>query len=114
MKYENVGTTQTGYDKSDRRPVISRVAQAKAVIGQSKAALAQSQANLKLAELNVGRSRELERQGIVAKADGDDKQATYEVRQADVLAMKAAITSAAGPWHNAIMDSASNPPRMAP
>ena len=28
LKYQNVGTTQTGYDKSDRRPVISRVAQA--------------------------------------------------------------------------------------
>ena len=28
LKYENIGTTQTGYDKSDRRPVISRVAQA--------------------------------------------------------------------------------------
>jgi RND family efflux transporter MFP subunit len=76
------------------RQAVSRVAQAKAVIGQSKAALAQSQANLKLAELNVGRSRELVRQGIVAKQDGDDKQATFEVRQADVLAMKASITSA--------------------
>ena len=28
LKYQNVGTTQTGYDTSDRRPVISRVAQA--------------------------------------------------------------------------------------
>lgn len=28
IKYANVGTTQTGYDKSDTRPVISRVAQA--------------------------------------------------------------------------------------
>jgi hypothetical protein len=28
IKYQNVGTTQTGYDKSDTRPVISRVAQA--------------------------------------------------------------------------------------
>ena len=28
LKYQNVGTTQTGYDKSDTRPVISRVAQA--------------------------------------------------------------------------------------
>ena len=28
LKYENVGTTQTGYDKSDTRPVISHVAQA--------------------------------------------------------------------------------------
>ena len=28
LKYENTGTTQTGYDKSDTRPVISRVAQA--------------------------------------------------------------------------------------
>jgi hypothetical protein len=28
FKYENVGTTQTGYDKADRPPVISRVAQA--------------------------------------------------------------------------------------
>jgi hypothetical protein len=28
LKYENVGTTQTGYDKGDRRPVIPRVAQA--------------------------------------------------------------------------------------
>jgi hypothetical protein len=28
LKYQNVGTTQTGYDKSDRRPIISPVAQA--------------------------------------------------------------------------------------
>ena len=28
FKYENVGTTQTGYDKTDRPPVITRVAQA--------------------------------------------------------------------------------------
>lgn len=28
IKYQNVGTTQTGYDKTDTRPVISRVAQA--------------------------------------------------------------------------------------
>jgi hypothetical protein len=28
LKYLNVGTTQTGYDKSDTRPVISHVAQA--------------------------------------------------------------------------------------
>ena len=27
LRYENVGTTQTGYDKSDTRPVISHVAQ---------------------------------------------------------------------------------------
>ena len=28
LKYQNVGTTQTGYDKGDTRPVISHVAQA--------------------------------------------------------------------------------------
>jgi hypothetical protein len=28
LKYENIGTAQTGYDKSDRRPIISHVAQA--------------------------------------------------------------------------------------
>ena len=28
LKYQNVGTTQTGYDKKDTRPVISHVAQA--------------------------------------------------------------------------------------
>jgi hypothetical protein len=28
LKYQNVGTTQTGFDKSDTRPVISQVAQA--------------------------------------------------------------------------------------
>jgi len=28
LKYQNIGTTQTGYDKSDRRPVITRVVQA--------------------------------------------------------------------------------------
>lgn len=28
LKYENVGSNQTGYDKSDTRPVISHVAQA--------------------------------------------------------------------------------------
>ena len=27
LKYQNAGTTQTGYDKSDTRPVLSRVAQ---------------------------------------------------------------------------------------
>jgi hypothetical protein len=28
LKYQNVGTTQTGYEKSDARPIISHVAQA--------------------------------------------------------------------------------------
>ena len=28
LKYQNVGGTQTGYDKTDRRPIISPVAQA--------------------------------------------------------------------------------------
>jgi len=28
LKYQNVGSTQTGYDKTDRRPIISPVAQA--------------------------------------------------------------------------------------
>ena len=28
LKYENVGPNQTGYDKTDRRPVLSQVAQA--------------------------------------------------------------------------------------
>lgn len=28
LKYYNVGTTQTGYDKTDRRPIITSVAQA--------------------------------------------------------------------------------------
>ncbi len=28
LKYSNVGTTQTGYDPADRRPIISQVAQA--------------------------------------------------------------------------------------
>ena len=28
LKYDNTGTTQRGYDKNDKRPVISRVAQA--------------------------------------------------------------------------------------
>ncbi len=27
LKYQNAGTTQTGYDKTDRRPVLSQVAQ---------------------------------------------------------------------------------------
>ena len=27
LKYQNVGTTQTGYDKTDRRQVLSQVAQ---------------------------------------------------------------------------------------
>jgi hypothetical protein len=28
LKYQNIGTTQTGYDPEDRRPIISHVAQA--------------------------------------------------------------------------------------
>jgi hypothetical protein len=28
LKYQNAGTTQTGYDKTDRRPVLTQVAQA--------------------------------------------------------------------------------------
>ncbi len=27
LKYVNVGTSQTGYDKTDTRPVLSRIAQ---------------------------------------------------------------------------------------
>ena len=36
LKYENVGTTQTGYDKRDTRSVISHVAQAMPPVIKSK------------------------------------------------------------------------------
>ncbi len=71
----------------------ARQAQAKAAIGQVRAALAQSQATLRLAELQVNRTRQLVQQGIVSKQEGDDKQAVFEVRQADVEAQKAALNS---------------------
>jgi RND family efflux transporter MFP subunit len=76
------------------RQAVARVAQANAVIGQSKAAVTQTLSNLRLAEINIGRSRELVRQGIAARQDLDDKQAAYDARQADVQAAKAALNSA--------------------
>lgn len=76
------------------RQSVARLAQTRAAIGLAKAGIAQSEANLKLAKLNVGRSRELVRQGVASQQDGDEKQAVYEVRSADVEAQKASLNSA--------------------
>jgi RND family efflux transporter MFP subunit len=76
------------------RQAVARVGQAKALIGQAKAGIAQSEANLKLARLNLDRSQQLVRQGVSSRQDGDEKQATFEVRVADLEAQKASLNSA--------------------
>jgi len=76
------------------RNAKARLEQFRASAEQVKAAIAQAKASAKLAEVNFGRSKLLVADGIVAKADLDEKTAMYDARQADVKAQEANLLAA--------------------
>lgn len=69
----------------------ARLDQIRASLGQLQAAERQTQANLKLASLTVERWKRLVAEGVYSKQEGDDKQAIFEVRQAEVASAQAAV-----------------------
>ncbi|HYL73793.1 MAG TPA: efflux RND transporter periplasmic adaptor subunit [Bryobacteraceae bacterium] len=70
------------------------VDQAKAALKQSEAAVAQARANLALAKVTLERWRQLVSAGVMAKQDGDEKQAAFDARQADLEAALANVAAA--------------------
>jgi RND family efflux transporter MFP subunit len=72
----------------------ARLEQLRASSAQVKAAIDQAKATAKLAEVNFGRSKQLVADGIVAKADLDEKTAMFDARKADVKAQEANLLAA--------------------
>jgi RND family efflux transporter MFP subunit len=76
------------------RNARARLEQLKATTVQVKAAIEQAKASAKLAEVNYGRSKLLVADGVVAKADLDEKTALQDARRADVKAQEANLLAA--------------------
>jgi RND family efflux transporter MFP subunit len=72
----------------------ARLEQLRAASAQVRAAIEQAKATAKLAEVNFNRSRLLVADGIVAKADLDEKTAMFDARKADVKAQEANLLAA--------------------
>jgi RND family efflux transporter MFP subunit len=72
----------------------ANLAQSQASLRQYEAALVQARANLKLAEVTLARWKHLNDSGVVSKQDRDEKQAIFEVRQAEVSSAQANINAA--------------------
>lgn len=73
------------------RAAKSRIEQLRAGIEQSKAAQQKSQADVKLAEVTRKRVSQLVTEGVVSKQQGDDADAQYDVRLAELQSAKAAV-----------------------
>jgi RND family efflux transporter MFP subunit len=76
------------------RTTKARLEQLRASAAQVRAAIDQAKATAKLAEVNFGRSKQLVADGIVAKADLDEKTAMFDARKADVKAQEANLLAA--------------------
>jgi RND family efflux transporter MFP subunit len=76
------------------RNARARLEQLRAAAGQVRAAIEQAKATSKLAAINFERSQQLVREGIMPKADLDEKTAVFEARRADVLAQEANLKAA--------------------
>jgi RND family efflux transporter MFP subunit len=72
----------------------ANLAQSQASLRQYEAALVQAGANLKLAEVTLARWKHLNDSGVVSKQDRDEKQAIFDVRQAEVASAQANINAA--------------------
>jgi len=70
------------------------VEQSKAALKQAEAAVAQARANLALAKVTLDRWKQLVAAGVMAKQDGDEKQAAFDARQADLDAALANVAAA--------------------
>jgi RND family efflux transporter MFP subunit len=67
------------------------VAQNVAALKQLEAKLAQSKAAMNLAKITSERWRQLTAKGVLSRQDADEKQATFEVQNAEVQAAEASI-----------------------
>lgn len=76
------------------RNAKARLEQLRAAAGQVRAAIEQAKATAKLSEINFKRSQQLVAEGIMPKADLDEKTAIYDARRADVLAQEANLKAA--------------------
>ena len=72
----------------------ARLEQLKAAAMQVRAAIEQASANVKLADINFGRFRQLVAEGIIARAELDEKTAVFDARKADVRAQEANLVAA--------------------
>jgi RND family efflux transporter MFP subunit len=68
--------------------------QSRSALAQSEAALEQAKANLNLAEVTAQRWSQLVTKGVMARQDGDEKNATFLARKADVSAAEANVRAA--------------------
>lgn len=69
----------------------ARLDQLTAALGQANAQEQQGVANLKLAEITLGRVKQLVSEGVFSKQDGDDRLAQFDVRKAELQSSRAAI-----------------------
>lgn len=90
------------------RQAKAGVLQAQSALGQAQAALQQANANEKLSEVTLTRINALVTKGVLSKQDGDEKQATYLARKADVAAAEANVKTA----RNAIEVAEANVQRL--
>ncbi len=67
---------------------------ARAGLRQAEASAEQGRVNRDLAEVTLGRWQTLVAKGVLSKQDGDEKQAAFRARQADVAAGEAAVAGA--------------------
>ncbi len=73
---------------------LARLDQLRATLGQTRAAEQQALAQVKLTTVTRERVLKLVAEGVVSQQEGDNVQAQYEVRQADLAAARASIAVA--------------------
>jgi RND family efflux transporter MFP subunit len=75
------------------RQAEAALSQSEAAIKQLEAAIRQARANLQLARVTLERTNKLTAEGVLSKQELDDKQATFEAREADVAAAEANLAA---------------------
>jgi RND family efflux transporter MFP subunit len=73
------------------RQAEAMLQRSRSALGQAEAGVRQTRANLELAEVTLRRWKELVERGVLSQQDGDEKNAVYRVRQADVAAAEAGV-----------------------
>jgi HlyD family secretion protein len=91
-----VGNAQAAYQKS-----IAEVSNAQAMLSVAQANVAKENASLANARLNYDRQSQLAGHGIVAVADRDTAQATYDAQTAAVASTEAQVRAARDMIHSA-------------
>lgn len=93
-KGQVLGEIETPELDQQLRQAHASIDQSQAALKQTQAAVAQARANLELAKVTLERWNKLVAAGVMARQDGDEKQATYDARQADLEAALANVTAA--------------------